>query len=40
VKELDMGVVLLFNCNIVQRSGEAGIESKKGIEIIDAMKKY
>ncbi len=40
VKELHIGVVLLFNCEIIQRNGEMGIESRKGIEIIDAIIKY
>ena len=40
IKELDVGVVLLFNCNIAERSGEPGIEARKCVEIIEAMQNY
>lgn len=40
VKELDMGFVLLFNTEIVERTGEGMIELLKGIEVIEVMKKY
>ncbi|MCG8309722.1 MAG: beta-lactamase family protein [Cytophagales bacterium] len=40
VKELDLGFVLLFNTEIVERTGEDLIELRKGIEVIELMKKY
>ncbi|MEO1261748.1 MAG: serine hydrolase domain-containing protein [Bacteroidota bacterium] len=40
VKELDMGFVLLFNTEIVDRTGDDVILLSKGVELIDVMKKY
>ncbi len=40
IKELDMGFVLLFNTEIIDRTGENLLELKKGIEVIEVMKKY
>lgn len=40
IKELDMGFVLLFNTEIVDRTGESLIELTKGIEVIEVIKKY
>ena len=40
VKDLDLGVVLLFNTEVVDRTGENLLEVNKAIEIIDAIKKY
>ncbi len=40
VRELDMGFVLMFNTEIVDRTGEDLIELMKGIELIELMKEY
>ena len=40
IKELDMGFVLLFNTEIVERTGQDLIELTKGIEVVEVMKKY
>ncbi|MCG8476995.1 MAG: beta-lactamase family protein [Cytophagales bacterium] len=40
IKELDMGFVLLFNTEIVDRTGQNLIELAKGIEVIEAMKRH
>ncbi len=40
VKELDMGVVLLFNTEIVERSGDELKAIQTGVDIIEAIKKY
>ncbi len=40
VKELDMGFVLLFNTEIIERTGQSLIELNKGIEVLELIKKY
>lgn len=40
IKELDLGVVLLFNCDVPSRAGEEGHEKRKAIEVLQAMMKY
>ena len=40
VKELDMGVVILFNTEINERSGTENLELLKGVEVIEAMKRF
>lgn len=40
IKELDMGVVLLFNTDAPGRAGEVGYETRKAVEILEAMMKY
>ncbi len=40
VKELDMGVVMLFNTEINERSGTENLELLKGVEVIEAMKRF
>ncbi len=40
IKELDLGVVLLFNSDLPGRAGEVGYETRKAVEIIEAMIKY
>ena len=40
VKELDMGVILMFNTEIVDRSGDETKAIQTGVDIIEAMKKY
>jgi CubicO group peptidase (beta-lactamase class C family) len=40
IKELDMGVVLLFNTDVPGRVGELGYETRKAVEIFEAMQKY
>ena len=40
VKELDMGFVLLFNTEVVDRTGDDIIMITKGVELIELMKKY
>jgi CubicO group peptidase (beta-lactamase class C family) len=40
IKELDMGFVLLFNTEVVDRTGQNLIELMKGVEVVELMKKY
>jgi CubicO group peptidase (beta-lactamase class C family) len=40
INELDMGVVLLFNTNIIGRTSENSLETRKAVQILEAMQKY
>ena len=40
VKELDIGVILLFNADVPGKTGELGYETRKAVEILEAMQRY